>query len=126
MQIHASRVGFWEVSVPALQKAAFLTVSPCDFFSMHVQREKESLPLLKKTLVISDSLVARSVKSLPAMQGPKFDPWVGKTSWRREWQPTPVFLPGEFHGQRSLVGYSLWSHKESGTTDRLTHTVPLD
>ena len=35
-----------------------------------------------------------------------FDPWVGKTPWRRKWQPTQVFLPGESHGQRSLVGYS--------------------
>ena len=35
-----------------------------------------------------------------------FDPWVGKIPWRRKWQPTPVFLPGESHGQRSLVGYS--------------------
>ena len=35
-----------------------------------------------------------------------FDPWVGEIPWRREWQPTPVFLPGEFYGQRSLVGYS--------------------
>ena len=40
-----------------------------------------------------------------------FDPWIGKISWRKEWQPTPVFLPGELHGQRSLVGYSLWGHK---------------
>ena len=38
---------------------------------------------------------------------PGFSPWVGKTPWRREWQPTPVFLPGEFHGQSSLAGYSL-------------------
>ena len=68
MQIHASRVGFWEVSIPALQKAAYLNVSPCDFFSAHVQRERESLPLFKKTLALSDSLVAQSVKSLPAMQ----------------------------------------------------------
>ena len=35
-----------------------------------------------------------------------FDPWVRKISWRRKWQPTPVFLLGEFHGQRNLVGYS--------------------
>ena len=35
-----------------------------------------------------------------------FDPWVGKIPWHRKWQPTPVFLPGEFHGQKSLVGYS--------------------
>ena len=38
----------------------------------------------------------------------------GKIPWRRKWQPTPVFLTGEFYGQRSLVGYSLWSCKESG------------
>ena len=42
-----------------------------------------------------------------------FDPWAGEIFWRREWQPTPVFLPGEFHGQRSLVGYNPWGCKES-------------
>ena len=35
---------------------------------------------------------------------PRFGPWAGKIPWRREWPPTPIFLPGEFHGQRSLVG----------------------
>ena len=39
--------------------------------------------------------------------------------WRRKWQPTPVFLPGKSHGRRSLVGYSPWGHKESGTTQQL-------
>ena len=38
----------------------------------------------------------------------RFHPWVGKIPWRRKWQPTPVFLPGELHGQKSLVGYSPW------------------
>ena len=38
------------------------------------------------------------------MQETEFDPWVGKILWRREWLPTTVFLPGEFHGQRSLAG----------------------
>jgi len=37
-----------------------------------------------------------------------FDSWIGKILWRRAWQPIPVFLPGEFHGQRSLEGYSPW------------------
>ena len=46
-----------------------------------------------------------------------FDSWVGKIPWRRKWQPTPVFLPGESHGQRSLVGYSQWGHKESDTIE---------
>ena len=53
---------------------------------------------------------------------PGFDPWVRKLPWRRKWQPTPVLLPGESHGQRSLAGYSPWGHKESDTTERLTHT----
>ena len=47
----------------------------------------------------------------------EFDPWVGKILCRRKWQPTPVFLPGESHGQRSLVGYSPWGCKESDTTE---------
>ena len=40
----------------------------------------------------------------------EFDPWVRKIPWRRKWQPTPVFLPGKSHGQRSLAGYSPWGH----------------
>ena len=43
--------------------------------------------------------------------------WVRKIPWRRAWQPTPVFLPGESHGQRSLEGYSPWGRKESDTTE---------
>ena len=47
----------------------------------------------------------------------RMDPWVGKTLWRRKWQPTPVCLPGKFHGQRSLVGYSPYGCKELDTTE---------
>ena len=48
---------------------------------------------------------------------------VGKVPCSRKWQPTPIFLPGKCHGQRSLAGYSPWGHKESDTTKRLsTHT----
>ena len=47
----------------------------------------------------------------------RFDLWVGKIPWRRKWQPTPVFLLGESHGQRSLAGYSPWGHKESEMTE---------
>ena len=49
-----------------------------------------------------------------------FDSWVGKIPWRRAWQPTPVFLPGEFHRQRNLKGYRPWGHKESDMTEQLT------
>ena len=49
----------------------------------------------------------------------RFDPWVGNIPWSRKWKPTPVFLPGKSHGQRSLVGYSLWGRKE---LDTIEHT----
>ena len=62
-------------------------------------------------------LVAQVVENLLAMQEILgLIPRSGRFPWRREWQPTPVFLPREFHGQRSLVGYSPWGHKESDTT----------
>ena len=68
------------------------------------------------------SLVAQMVKHLSAMQKPGFNPWVGKIPWRKKWQPTPVFLPGKSHGQKSPVGYSPWGCKESDMTERLHFT----
>ena len=56
------------------------------------------------------SQVALEVKNPPANAGDMrlgFNPWIGKIPWRRAWQPTPVILPGESYGQRSLAGYSL-------------------
>ena len=64
------------------------------------------------------------VKNRPASAGDTGDmgliPWVGRIPWKRKWQPTPVFLSGKSHGQRSLVGYSPWGRKESDTTERLS------
>ena len=60
------------------------------------------------------------VKNLPASAGHATGAcliWVGKIPWTRKQQPTPVFSPGKFHGQRSLAGYSPWGHKESDTTE---------
>ena len=51
---------------------------------------------------------------------PGLHPWVDKIPWRREWLPTPVFLPEEPQGQRSLMGYSPWGPKELDTTEWLT------
>ena len=48
---------------------------------------------------------------------PGLDPWVQKIPWRRKWQPGVILLPGKSHGQRSLVGYSPWSCKESNMTE---------
>ena len=50
----------------------------------------------------------------------EFDPWVRKIPWRMKLQPIPVFMSGKSHGQRSLVGYSPWGHKESDTTEQIT------
>ena len=64
------------------------------------------------------------VKNLPANEGDmrhKFTPWVGKISWRRAWQPSPVFLSGESHGQRRLAGYSPWGCKELEMTEVIEH-----
>jgi len=47
------------------------------------------------------------------------DPWVRKIPWRRAWQQTPVFLPGESNGERNLAGYSPWGHKELDTTEAI-------
>ena len=62
-------------------------------------------------------------KYLPANAGDtrdRLDPWIGKTPGRRKWHPTSALLPGKFHGQRSLAGYSPPGHKESDVTETLT------
>ena len=60
------------------------------------------------------------------LKGHKFHPYVGKTPGRRRCQPAPLFLPGKFHGQRSLVGYNPWACQESDTTEQLnTHTQTI-
>ena len=51
---------------------------------------------------------------------PGFYPWIGRIIWRKEWLLTPVFLPGEFHGQGSLAWHSPWGCKESDMTERLS------
>ena len=67
----------------------------------------------------------KAIKNPPASAGDKkrirLNPWVGNIPWSRKWQPTPVFLPGKFHGQRSLLGYSPRDHKESDTIEHACH-----
>ena len=81
---------------------------------------------LKKKKKVWAFQVVLVVKDLPANAGDirdEFDPWVGKIPWRRAWQPTAVFLPGEFHVQKSLVDYSPWGHKELDTNERLSSSM---
>ena len=66
---------------------------------------------------LSHFAVQQRARNLPAMQ----ETQVRKIPWRREGQPTPLFLPREFQGQRRLVGCNPWGCKESATTEQLTH-----
>ena len=50
-----------------------------------------------------------------------FDPWVGMIPWSKKWHPSPVFLSGKFHGQRSLAGYNSWGRKELDMTEQLNN-----
>ena len=74
---------------------------------------------------LSVSPVAQTVKNLPAIQGP----WVWSLGQEdpleKERQPNPIFLPGEFYGQRSLVHYSPWGCKESKSNEQLSHSLPF-
>ena len=73
--------------------------------------------LFKKAYIML-GLPSSTMVNPPASIGDAgFSPWVGKIPWSSKWQLTPVFLPGEFYGQRSLVGYSSWAHKKSDTTE---------
>ena len=104
-----------------------ISLSPQDWFLeidndiLHGrERVKEEMDLFRFSLILSadfpDGLV---VKNLPASEGEAG--WISGSRrsipWRRKWQPTPVFLPGESHGQRSLVGYSPWGRKEPDATE---------
>ena len=73
---------------------------------------KQTLMKLRGFPAVSDGIESACNVGVPG-----FDPWVGKIPWRRAWQPTPVFLPGEFHGQRSLAGYGPQGHRRLCMTE---------
>ena len=101
----------------------------------NLQKPHQMVQWLRICLAMQETLVQSLVQGLPwwirgketasQCRRPRrcrFNPWVEKIPWRK-WQPIPVFLPGKFHGQRSLTGYSPWGHKELDTAERLsTHT----
>ena len=67
---------------------------------------------------------SNSKESVCNERDPRFDPWIRKTPWRRERQPTPVFSPVKFHEQKRLAGYTSWGHKELDT-NIFTFNVPF-
>ena len=105
------------LQVSIFSTSVFSFISPLSSFSPFISLSFEKLWLNIHS--IRASLVAQRLKRLPQCGRPGFDPWVRKIPWRRKWQPTPVLLPGESHGCRSLVGYSPRGRKESDTTERL-------
>ena len=105
------------------------------FTFLHWRRKWQPTPVFSKSLenprdggawwaaIYGVAQSRTRLKRLSSSRSSRFDPWVGKIPWRREWQPTPGFLPGEFHGQRNLSGYGLRGHKETFRQDWATNTI---
>ena len=89
-------------------------------FADHVSDKGLISKMYKEPYSFTASLMAQTAKNPPVCRRPSFSSWVGKFPWRLEWLPTPVFLPGKSHEQRSLVGYSAWDCKESDLTEQQT------
>ena len=102
----------WTESLLATSTTKATSISQLDYGRILKQytKKKKNFKILKCS-VINEKSVCLQCKR------PGFNPWIGKIPWRRKWQPTPVLLPGKFHGQRSLVSYSPWGRKESDTTE---------
>ena len=118
-------------SLNPLLKQCFAPLCPChDDYLKVFTRDKDRLFTLILLLLPSWRTHRRLL--INSSTGPHLSPASGNAKrrlddckcppWRRKWQPTPVFLPGESHGRRNLVGYSPWGRKESNTTERLHFT----
>ena len=87
-----------------------------------IHESKRLLLLGREAMTNLDSILNSRITLLTKVHIVKamfFPPWIRQIPWRWAWQPTPVFLPGESHRQRSLAGYSSWGRKESDMTERL-------
>jgi len=121
-----ARILEW-VAVPSSRRSSpprdwtHISYISCRFFT----RQTGSLPLepLKKSLWLHNLQFIFMVRSVGSVL--PFQMITSQTHRRRKWQPTPVFLPGEFQGQRRLAGYSPCGHKESDMTEQLTHTLVI-
>ena len=96
----------------------FPTTSPCGYSSSVLKQ-----PLDSSLISIWVSWWLRQQRICLQCRRPGFNPCIRKIPWRRAWQSTPVFLPGEFHGQRKLAGYSPWGCKELDATEQLTFSL---
>ena len=120
-------------SSTTVRKYQFFSAQPSLWYNSHIR----TWPLGKIRALIIATFVGEVMpllfnmlsmfvlKNLLQWRRPGFDLWVRKIPWRRKWLHTPVFLPGESHGQRSLVGYSPWDCKKLDTTEGLTPSFSL-
>ena len=97
---------------------SIIMIHPCDFVKVKWKLCCTVLMHVKITCGLSRWLSCKKI-CLPSRRC-SFDTWIGEIPWRRKWQPTTVFLPGESHGQRRLVGCSPWSHKQLDMTEWLS------
>ena len=88
-------------------------------------REKSYHDLIGNTVIVGLPSWFRWWSICLQSERPRFGHWISKIPWRREWLPTPIFLPGETHGQRNLEGYRPQGRKESHTTERLTLSLSV-
>ena len=117
-------VEYWPLGIPQPDISLGTWSLPCACLPRTwpgVGLQAVSKPQTTKAIV--NSSAERHNKGLKKQVSVPFCNWIMHPSWRREWQPTPVFLPGESRGQRSLARYSPWGCKESDTTAWLTHTM---
>ena len=101
-----------KLQLSVCSKRTWPTTNKCLLNEWMIKKKKESINRLGLPWWLSSKEYACSAGEMCRRCG--FNSWVVKIPWRRKWQPTPVFLPGKSHGQRSLVGYSPWDCKRVG------------
>ena len=92
------------------------------YFTRHVSVQEVTSNLLSTYWALHTQWL-NGKESICQCRRRRCDSWVEMIPWRRKWQPTLIYLLGEFHGQKSLVGYSPWSHKELERTERLNNRL---
>ena len=131
LDLCVTNVGFWQ-SVRQREETESPRRPRRDPVSQRKELHREELcrELPLSVWLSGTSLMAQWVKNPPQYRRHRrrrFIPWVRKIPWRKKWQPTPVFLPEKFHGQRSLVDCSSKGHKDSDRTERLNaHTYVIE
>ena len=123
--VHVFRTAIPVNTSTVCSSSARIVRNPRGCLIVTIPRPSATCPLFCSCLPLTPTqdwafLVVQMVNNLPAMEETGVQSLGGEDPQRGEWQPTPVFLPEEFHGLRSLAGYSPWGHKESDTTEQLS------